>query len=69
MLYLMSMGSQNDTMSATAEDARAASVRRMAVGALAAFIGLLLIASVALWVTLGSAVFFEVLAAGIAYCF
>jgi hypothetical protein len=56
-------------MSATAEDARAASVRRMAVGALAAFIGLLLIASVALWVTLGSAVFFEVLAAGIAYCF
>ncbi len=56
-------------MSATAEDARTASVRRMAVGGLAAFIGLLVVAAIALWVTLGSAVFFEVLAAGIAYCF
>jgi hypothetical protein len=41
----------------------------MVLWGLGAFIALLAAGAVALWVTLGSAVFYEVLAAGIAYCF
>jgi hypothetical protein len=41
----------------------------MVLWGLGAFIALLVAGAVALWVTLGSAVFYEVLAAGIAYCF
>jgi len=56
-------------MSALAEAFRAASTRRMVIGAIGAFILLLLAAAVVLWVKLGTAVFFDVIRAGIAYCF
>jgi hypothetical protein len=56
-------------MNTAVDDPRTASMRRMAITGLAAFIGLLLAGAIALWLTLGSAVFFEVIAAGIAYCF
>ena len=56
-------------MSTTLEASRSASTRRMALWGVGAFIALLMAGAVALWVTLGSAVFFELLAAGIAYCF
>jgi len=46
-----------------------ASLGRMALWGLSAFIALLMIGTVALWLTLGTAVFYEVVAAGIAYCF
>ncbi|HEX5778685.1 MAG TPA: hypothetical protein VFY21_07565 [Xanthobacteraceae bacterium] len=46
-----------------------ASLGRMALWGLSAFIAVLMAGTVALWFTLGSAVFFEVVAAGIAYCF
>jgi hypothetical protein len=46
-----------------------ASLGRMAFWVISAFIALLMAGTVALWLTLGSAVFFEVVAAGIAYCF
>lgn len=56
-------------MSTTLEANRAASLRRMAALGLSAFIVLLAAGTIALWLTLGTAVFFEVVAAGIAYCF
>lgn len=56
-------------MSTTLEANRAASLRRMAMLGLGAFIALLAGGAIALWLTLGTAVFFEVVAAGIAYCF
>jgi hypothetical protein len=56
-------------MTATAQLSGSASTRRMVLWGLGAFIALLAAGAVALWVTLGSAVFYEVLAAGIAYCF
>ena len=46
-----------------------ASLGRMALWGVGAFIAVLMAGTVALWFTLGSAVFFEVVAAGIAYCF
>lgn len=46
-----------------------ASLGRMVLWGLAAFIALLMAGTVALWLTLGTAVFYEVVAAGIAYCF
>lgn len=46
-----------------------ASLGRMVLWGLIAFIALLMAGSVALWLTLGTAVFYEVVAAGIAYCF
>jgi hypothetical protein len=46
-----------------------ASLGRMALWGLVAFIAVLMVGTVALWLTLGAAVFFEVVAAGIAYCF
>lgn len=46
-----------------------ASLGRMVLWGLSAFIVLLMAGSVALWLTLGTAVFYEVVAAGIAYCF
>jgi hypothetical protein len=60
---------RNWPMSALAEAFRAASTRRMVIGAIGAFILLLLAAAVVLWVKLGTAVFFDVIRAGIAYCF
>lgn len=51
------------------ESSRAASLRRMAIAGVGAFILLLLVGAVVLWAKLGTAVFFEVVAAGIAYCF
>jgi hypothetical protein len=54
---------------AALEVARTASMRRMVMLGLGAFIGLLMAGAIALWLTLGSAVFYELLVAGIAYCF
>jgi hypothetical protein len=56
-------------MAATTQNSLSASTRRMALWGLGAFIALLMAGTIALWVTLGSAVFYEVVAAGIAYCF
>jgi hypothetical protein len=56
-------------MTASTQFFSSASTRRMVLWGLGAFIALLVAGAVALWVTLGSAVFYEVLAAGIAYCF
>lgn len=56
-------------MTETAQYSLSASTRRMALWGLGAFIALLMAGAIALWLTLGSAVFYEVLAAGIAYCF
>jgi hypothetical protein len=56
-------------MTETAQFSLSASTRRMVLWGLGAFITLLAAGAIALWVTLGSAVFYEVLAAGIAYCF
>lgn len=56
-------------MSATLDQARSASMRRMALWGIGALIALLMAGAVALWIVLGSAVFFELVAAGIAYCF
>jgi hypothetical protein len=42
---------------------------RPVVLALAAFVGALLAATIALWAHYGTAVFYEVIAAGIAFCF
>ena len=56
-------------MSATVERQGSASTRRMALWGLGVFIALLMTGTIALWLMLGSTVFYEVLAAGIAYCF
>jgi hypothetical protein len=53
----------------TAHAPGSASLGRMALWGLSAFIALLMAGTVALWFTLGSAVFYQVVAAGIAYCF
>ncbi|HEY7459847.1 MAG TPA: hypothetical protein VH765_13970 [Xanthobacteraceae bacterium] len=56
-------------MSATLQTSRAASTRRMVLVSVGAFIVVLLAASLLLWAKLGTAVFFELIAAGIRYCF
>lgn len=56
-------------MSAGVENQADASTRRMVLWGIGAFIALLMAGTIALWLTLGSTVFYEVLAAGIAYCF
>jgi hypothetical protein len=56
-------------MTEFADTARAASLRRMALFGAGAFIAVALAAGVVLWAKLGTAVFFEMIAAGIAYCF
>jgi hypothetical protein len=56
-------------MSTTLESSRSASLRRMVMLGLGAFIVLLMGGTIALWLSLGTAVFFQVVAAGIAYCF
>ena len=56
-------------MTATAHSSRAASTRRMALVGIGTFLGVLLAAALVLWVKLGSAVFFELIVAGIRYCF
>jgi sulfite exporter TauE/SafE len=54
---------------AALEVSRTASMRRMVMLGLGAFIALLMAGAIALWLTLGSTVFYELLVAGIAYCF
>jgi hypothetical protein len=56
-------------MSASAQTPRAASARRMVLVGIATFMTVMLAASVVLWAQLGTAVFFELIAAGIRYCF
>jgi hypothetical protein len=56
-------------MNAIIEHRGGASTRRMVLWGVGVFIALLMTGASVLWLTLGSAVFYEVLAAGIAYCF
>lgn len=56
-------------MSAMTQQGTGAASGRMALWIVGAFIALLMAGAAALWLTLGTAVFFEVVAAGIAYCF
>jgi hypothetical protein len=56
-------------MQTSVQSTGAASSGRMALFVIGAFVALLMAGAVALWLVLGSAVFFELLAAGIAYCF
>jgi hypothetical protein len=56
-------------MSTEVQSQESASTRRMVLWGIGAFIALLMAGTIALWLTLGSTVFYEVLAAGIAYCF
>jgi hypothetical protein len=58
-----------ETFAPTTHTDAGASMRRMVLWGLGAFIALLMAGTAALWFTLGTAVFFEVVAAGIAYCF
>ena len=58
-----------ETTTASANPQHSASLGRMALWGVGAFIAVLMAGTVALWFTLGSAVFFEDVAAGIAYCF
>ena len=56
-------------MTELTQTSRTASLRRTAIMGIGAFILLLFAGAVVLWAKLGTAVFFEVVAAGIAYCF
>jgi hypothetical protein len=56
-------------MTELAGDTQSAFLRRMVLVALGAFFAVLIAAGFALWAKLGTAVFFETLRAGIAYCF
>ena len=56
-------------MTELARDTHSASLRRLVVVALGAFFAVLIMAGLALWAKLGTAVFFETVRAGIAYCF
>lgn len=56
-------------MSTTVQASRSASTRRMVIVLVGAFIALLMAGTFALWAKLGTAVFFELIAAGIRYCF
>jgi hypothetical protein len=56
-------------MSASVQIPRAASTRRMVLVGIATFMTVMLAASVVLWAQLGTAVFFELIAAGMRYCF
>jgi hypothetical protein len=56
-------------MSGIIQSSRAASTRRTALVAIGTFLGVLLAAALVLWLKLGSAVFFELIVAGIRYCF
>lgn len=58
-----------ETTTVTAHTQGSASLGRMALWGVGAFIAVLMAGTVALWFTLGTAVFYEVVAAGIAYCF
>jgi hypothetical protein len=56
-------------MSTTLQTSRTASTRRMVLATAGTFIVVLMAAAVALWAQLGTVVFFELIAAGIRYCF
>jgi hypothetical protein len=61
------MAEEMTTTNRHAQDS--ASLGRMALWGVGAFVALLVAGTVALWFTVGTAVFYEVVAAGIAYCF
>ena len=56
-------------MTELAGDTHSASLRRLVLVALGAFFAVLIAAGLVLWAKLGTAVFFETIRAGIAYCF
>jgi hypothetical protein len=56
-------------MTALAEDARTLRLRRAVLIGISALCVLALLAGLLLWARLGTAVFFDMIAAGIAYCF
>jgi hypothetical protein len=55
-------------MTALAEPSHPPRLRRILLVAVAAVCALLLAAGIVLWAKLGAAVFFDLIAAGIAYC-
>lgn len=55
-------------MSETVDRDAAASTRRMALVGIGAFIAIMLASAGILWAKVGTTVFFELIAAGIAYC-
>ena len=56
-------------MSTTIQNSRGASTRRMVLVLVGAFMAMLLAGTFVLWAKLGNVVFFELIAAGIRYCF
>jgi hypothetical protein len=56
-------------MTALAEPSDPARLRRILLVGIAAICVLALVAGLLLWAKLGTAVFFDMIAAGIAYCF
>jgi hypothetical protein len=56
-------------MSTTVQTSRRASTRRMVLALVATFMVVLLAGTFVLWAKLGTAVFYELIVAGIRYCF
>jgi hypothetical protein len=56
-------------MSTTVQASRSASTRRMVLMLVGTFVVVLLAGTFALWAKLGTAVFYELIVAGIRYCF
>jgi hypothetical protein len=66
---MLAMESDMTNMNTAAQRDGSASLRRMAIAGIGGFIALLMAGTIVLWLVVGSTVFFELLAAGIAYCF
>lgn len=55
-------------MTELVQSSRSTFMRRMALAGVGAFLAVVLAATLVLWAKLGTAVFFEAIRAGIAYC-
>jgi hypothetical protein len=56
-------------MSTTVQTSRSVSIRRMVLAGVGIFVAVLLAGTFVLWAKLGTTVFFELIVAGIRYCF
>ena len=56
-------------MTTTVQNTRSVSTRRMALALVGVFVVVLLAGTFVLWAKLGTAVFYELIVAGIRYCF
>jgi hypothetical protein len=63
------MPSEEGTMTTTVQNTRSVSTRRMALALVGVFVVVLLAGTFVLWAKLGTAVFYELIVAGIRYCF